>query len=284
MNTIIKQKTFLVGAVFLIGLSTVFAQAQGSKPLKIGIIGKPNSGTAQGVELAAERFSQQGNITTPDGRVFKLAVVAQDASTADDVGSAITTLKNQDVAAIFGPDDATLTLASLNTLNNAGVPIFTSVQDPAITTGGLLFRTRANDSRNMNALVNYLTKDLGKSQIAVFQGDQAFQARVQLFTTTLTQNNLKAATTVVQVSGGTVASSVQVLLQAKPDAVMAFGGNDQVVTLLQELHSQSYTGVVVYPDAVDHTYISSLTSDMRTGLLASLIGFIAHYPRIAVLL
>ncbi len=267
MNTIIKQKTFLVGAVFLIGLSSVFAQAQGSKPLNIGIIGKLTNATAHGVELAVERFNQQGNITTPDGGVFKLTIIAQDAATADDVGNAITTLKNQGVVAIFGPDDATLALASLNTLNNAGVPVFTSVQDPAVTTGGLLFRTRANDSRNMTALVNYLTKDLGKSQIAVFQGDQAFQARVQLFTTTITQNNLKAATTVVQVPGGTVASSAQVLLQGKPDAVIAFGANDQVAALLQELHSQSYTGVVVYPDAVDHTFISSLTSDMRSGII-----------------
>src|SRR5215475_642985 len=103
-------------AVMLGYLSIVLAQ--NPKILNVGVIGQANSPTAHGIELAAERFNRQGNITTPDGSVYKLAVIAQNATTADDVGNAVAALKKQNVVAIFGPDDEALTLASLNTLNS----------------------------------------------------------------------------------------------------------------------------------------------------------------------
>src|SRR5579859_3852453 len=175
----------LLLALSAVAVVTTATQAQAPKTLTIGVIGRADSPTARGVQLAIERFNDEGNTTTPDGSAYRLAVLAQDATSPDQVTSAITTLKSSKTIAIFGPDDEALTLASANALGAAGVPVFTAAQNTQIATTGLLFRTRADDSRLMNDLADYALKDLARSHIALFQGDPSQQQRIQLFSAAL---------------------------------------------------------------------------------------------------
>src|SRR5579859_5151277 len=94
--------------------ATLGSAAQSAKTLSIGVIGPNDGATMRGVELAINRLGAQGNLIAPDGTTYKLDAIAQDASTADDVAKAIATFKQDNVVAIFGPDDDALTLASAN--------------------------------------------------------------------------------------------------------------------------------------------------------------------------
>lgn len=236
------------------------------KTLLLGVIGI-DSPTERGVQLAAERFNARGNTVTPDGAAYQLSVQAIDANTPDELNSAIQQLKQSGAVAIFGPERDDIVPGSANTLLGAGVPAFTNSTSTAVTTGSMLFRTRADDSRLFSALAQFVTGDLAKSKIALFQGDPASATRVTLFTSALTQAGKTPTTTVIQVAGGALSDSAKVLIGSQPDAVAAFGASTQVAQLLRELRGQNYTGLFIYPDADDPAFISAVPDNLRAGIV-----------------
>lgn len=271
MHVNISQRFGLI-VTLLVALSTVTALttatlAQAPKTLTIGVIGRADSPAARGVQLAIERFNNQGNTTTPDGSAYRLALLAQDATSPDQVTSAITTLKTSNVVAIFGPDDEALALASVNAMSAAGVPAFTAAQNAQIATKGFLFRTRADDSRLLSDLADYSLKDLAKSHIALFQGDPSQGQRVQLFSAALSRSNLKPVTIVLQTSGGAIQDSANVLVGAQPDLIVAFGADAQAVSLLQSLRSSGYSGAFAFPEAADREFVQALPPNLQAGIV-----------------
>ena len=236
------------------------------KTLLFGAIGI-DSPTERGVQLAVSRFNARGNTVTPDGSAYQLAVQAIDANTSDEVASAITQLKQAGAVAIFGPERDDLVPGSLTTLSGAGVPVFTSATSTAVTTGTMLFRTRADDGRMLSNLAQFVTGDLAKGKIALFQGDPASAARVTTFTTALTQAGKTPATTVIQVAGGKLQDSAKVLINAQPDAIAAFGEADQAAQLLRELSGQGYSGLYIYPNADDPAFVSAVPDNLRSGIV-----------------
>ncbi|MHB8749367.1 MAG: ABC transporter substrate-binding protein [Aggregatilineales bacterium] len=253
-------------ALFLsLTLSRAGAQTT-PKTLLLGAIGI-DTPTERGVQLAVARFNARGNTVTPDGAAYQLAVQAVDANTPDEVSSAITQLKQAGAVAIFGPERDDLVPGSATTLLGAGIPVFTSATSPAVTTGTLLFRTRADDSRMLSNLTQFVTGDLAKSKIALYQGDSAAAPRVTLFTTALTQAGKTPATTVIQVAGGKLSDSAKVLISAQPEAIAAFGVPDQAAQLLRELRGQGFNGLYIYPDANDPAFVNAVPDNLRAGII-----------------
>ncbi len=240
--------------------------AQTPKTLVLGVIGV-DSPTARGVQLTVERFNARGNTVTPDGTQYRLEVQVRDANNASEIGTAITNLRQANAIAIFGPDNDELAQASVNVLLSAGAPVFTSATSPAVSTTGSLFRVRASDARMMNAYAQYITTDLGKNKIAIFQGDPIVAQRVTVFSTALGQLGKTPANTVLQVAGGQIKDTARVLLGSQPDMIVAFGVPDQAATLLRELRGQGYTGTYGYPDAQDRTFIRALPTELRSGIV-----------------
>ncbi len=237
------------------------------KTLVLGVVSGVNSPTANGVALAVARFNARGNTVTPDGTAYTLSLAAQDANTAAEVTSAITTLKAANAAVIFGPDREDLAQASATTMLSVGVPILTAATTSAVATGGNLFRTRADDTRLMNILGQYLTTDLGKTRVALFQGDPSVAQRVTLMTTALGKSGKPPVTTVLQVAGGALTDSAKVLVGAQPDAIVAFGADDQGAQMLRELRGQGYNGIYVFPNAEHRAFIDALPPDLRSGII-----------------
>lgn len=265
--SILQRLGVVAVAVWALLLSASWSTAaQAPKTLVLGVIGV-DSPTAHGVQLTVERFNARGNTVTPDGTAYRLEVQARDASNPNEVATAVTSLRQSNAIAIFGPDNDELAQASVNVLLGAGAPVFTSATSPAVSTGGSLFRVRANDSRLMNAYANYLATDLAKNKIAVFQGDAAVAQRVTLFTTGLGQLGKTPATTVLQVAGGQIKDTARVLLGSQPDMVVAFGTADQVAMLLRELRGQGYTNTFGYPEAQDRAFIRALPTELRSGIV-----------------
>jgi len=264
-----SETTRRIGTLALaIGLtaSAVVAHAQQPKPLLLGVIGT-DSATARGVQLAAFRFNARGNTLTPNGTAYQVVVQTADAQTADEVATAIGTLKQAGAVAIFGPEQDALVPASFAALSGAGIPVFTSATNTAVAPSGTVFRTRADATRLLSGLAQYVAGDLTKSKIALFQGSDTEATRVTAFTTEIGKLGKTPATTVLQVAGGAIKDSAGVLLQTQPDAVVAFGTPDQDAQLLRELRSQNYAGLFVNPDADDPAFITAVPDTLRGGIV-----------------
>jgi ABC-type branched-subunit amino acid transport system substrate-binding protein len=256
-----------VSLALLLSLMASRAGAQAApKTLLLGAIGI-DSPTERAVQLAVTRFNARGNTVTPDGAAYQLAVQAVDASTADEVNAAVLQLKQAGAVAIFGPERDDLVADSVNSLQGAGIPIFTTATSTAVTTSNMLFRTRADDSRMLSGLAQFVTTDLAKSKIALFQGDPGTASRVTAFTTALTQVGKAPVTTVIQVAGGAISDSAKVLISSQPDAIGAFGAPTQIAQLLRELRGQNYNGLLIYPDANDQTFVTAVPDNLRSGIL-----------------
>jgi ABC-type branched-subunit amino acid transport system substrate-binding protein len=240
--------------------------AQTNKTMLLGVIGI-NSAAARGVELAAHRFNARGNTVTPDGTAYQIGVKAIDATTADEVRDAVNQFKQDGAVAVFGPDRDDLAAASVGVLQGAGLPIYTASASTSVATGGLLFRTRADNTRQLTNLSQFVAGDLAKSRIALFQGDSLSAQEVTLFVNALGQQGKTPVTTVLQVAGGALKDSAKVLLDAKPDTVVVFGSDDQAVQLLRELRGQNYTGLYVYPHADSRAFIDATPDALRAGIV-----------------
>ncbi|HLY28552.1 MAG TPA: hypothetical protein VKQ72_19555, partial [Aggregatilineales bacterium] len=195
---------WMVAPLLLLALlaATLGSSAQSAKTLTIGVIGSNDSSTMRGVELAISRFSTQGNLIAPDGSAYKLDATAQNATTADDVTKAIGTFTQNNVVAVFGPDDDSLALASANVMGMAGVPVFTASQNQALTLVTSMFRTRVRDSRQLDDLADTLVKSLSKSQFSIFQADSIAADRAKLFIGSLARLGKESAAPVSPSSSG----------------------------------------------------------------------------------
>src|SRR5262249_902140 len=173
-----RSKKYLLAAMLVMALIASVSQLaiasppkQNPKMLNIGVIGAFDSPTALGVTLAVQRVSSLGPLTTPDGTQYTLGVITADATKPDEVTGAITKLKASSVVAIFGPDDDKLTKDSMPALQAAGIPIFTAATATNVKPGGLIFRTRANDTFRMVDLADIMLTDLARTHFAIYQGD-----------------------------------------------------------------------------------------------------------------
>ncbi len=251
--------------VLTAGLLTT-AKAQNPQALNIGVIGPFDGPTAQGVSLAIERINGQGPITGPNGVTYAVSVIAADAQTPDEVTTALSQLKQNNVVAIFGPDDDRLAAASLSALSSAGVPVFLGATSTAIKTGGTIFRTRAADNYQMNALADIMLTDLAKNKFAIYQGNDAAASPVGELVGVLTQRGKPPSPPVIQVANGAIADSAKVLTDSQPDAIIAFGDSAQLAELYRTLRGSNFTGVFATPITDSRAFIRSIPVQLRSGI------------------
>ncbi|MCC7447996.1 MAG: ABC transporter substrate-binding protein [Anaerolineae bacterium] len=265
-----KRITVIASLLVVILLASVSAYAaplrQTPQELRIGVIGAFDSPTAQGVSLAVERINARGPVNGPGNTTYSLSVITAEATTAEDVGSAINQLKQNNAVAIFGPDDSPTLLASSEALRGSGLPVFTAATTTEFKGSGNLFRTRASNDRQMAALADVLITDLKKNKFAIFQGDPSIADQVGQMVTALTQKGKPPAPPVLQVANGAVADSANVLLSSQPEVVVAFGSPAQVADLYLTLRANKYTGLFATPVADQAEFISPIPSVLREGI------------------
>ncbi|MBX3065345.1 MAG: ABC transporter substrate-binding protein [Anaerolineae bacterium] len=252
-------------AAVLIG-AALPARAQAGT-LVIGVIGTEDSPTFLGVSLVASYVNADGGLTLPDGQVVNISVITQAASSAEEVSAAVQSLRSQNAVAVFGPDDDVLAAQSLQSLATAGVPIFTAATTTKAPVGGFVFRTQANDDIRMSALVDALQTDLALSRIAVYQGGDDFAPQAGSFVLAMAKKQQQPVTTVLQVAGSTTDSSASVAMQAQPDAIAAFGTQDQVVELFTAMVNAGFDGILITNYVTDRAFINRLPVAKRADVV-----------------
>jgi len=263
-----KKYPIVVATVIaaLVAFVMPLAARQAGQPLNIGVIGPYNGSTAEGVSLALKRFSSQSALTTPDGATHTLSVIAIDATTPQEVADAITTLKNNNVIAIFGPSDDQLVMDSMAVLQAAAVPIFTGATGTAVKGGGLIFRTRAADNWRMTALADYMLTDLKMSKFAVYQSSDIDTGAVRELVSVLTSRGKPPSLPVMPKPDETLTASAKSLMGSAPEAIIAFGNLLQTAELYRTLRGADYRGIFVTPNAALRGFVDELPESLRPGI------------------
>lgn len=261
------QKTFRLtfGLVLLLSMflstgafspSSVSAQAQSQAIFRIGYLGSPAEEFAQGIELAIQQINDSGGTIAFDNREYTYEVVYAEVASADDVRGAINDLTLQQVVAIFGPTDETITLNSAAELSSAPVPIITPSTADELFTGDVnnnIFRAIAPDSVYGAALANYLVNVLEYDRIFLVQEDDAenLQHAANFRTTLELVHGITPSRTIEGDEVATLDTQTSIILSDNPDAIVMFGGNDIALNMLDALRGRNWRGKVVIYNAYD---------------------------------
>jgi branched-chain amino acid transport system substrate-binding protein len=239
---------------------------QAAQTFNVGIIGPFSSPAAQGVFLALEQANANETLFLPGNRPFKLDFRVIEARTPEEVGSAISRLKQENVVAIIGPDNDTLATGAQAALAGARLPVFVGATGNSVKVGGNVFRAQAVDSVQMGALAAVLTDDLKQTNIAVFEGNNAVKGAVEQFVRALAGRGINPTTVVLRVPNSPITESVKVLLDSKPEVVAAFSDAADVADLYRALRAGGYNGILATPEADNRAFIGAVAPPLRTGV------------------
>lgn len=238
----------LVFAMVIGGTALARPSQQGATVLKIGYLGRADSDMARGLQLAIDEINAAGGTTGPNSVTYVFELVVAEVTPADAAGvsGAITTLTNQQVAAIFGPDSNELAIPNISALSSAVAPVLTAATDDVFLNQdatGNVFRIVAPESVYESALATYMVSERALQRITVIQTDAAWDAAVIAFNTTL--NQLQAPPLqVMQITDTTqLMANIVTLPEQNPDAIVMFGTAADSVGVLSVLRDSGWTGV-----------------------------------------
>lgn len=249
------SKTWLTVVVLLaITISAVAGSAlarpsqQNPTVLRVGYIGDENSDLARGIRLAIEEVNGVGGITGPNGvtYAFEFRSAEVDADDPDSVTAAITTLSNEQVIAIFGPETNALTVPNISALSSAIVPVLTAATDDALLTGDAnnnIFRLVAPESVYNTALANYMVTERGLRDMVLIQTDAAWNNSVTAFSTALNQLQAPPSQLIQVTDTAQLMENILTLPEQNPPAVVVFGPANDAVGVLSVLRDNNWGGV-----------------------------------------
>jgi branched-chain amino acid transport system substrate-binding protein len=162
------------------------AETQAGEPYKIGAIydvtgsasslGIPERNTAQ---MLADELKAAGGIIGPDGLRHPVEIVIYDSQSDETktVLAAKKLIEEDKVSAIVGPTQSGTTLAILDSVQGAGVPLISNAASVKITEPAAernwVFKTAPSDRLVVGALVDYL-KSQGISKVGWMSVNNAF--------------------------------------------------------------------------------------------------------------
>lgn len=264
-NRLLARASLFTAAAALLA-AAIGNPVRAQNTIKLGVIGDEDSPTFRGVSLAVDEANQV------EGATVQYEVLTAPATTAEEVSTALDDLNEAEVLAIFGPDDDALAIAGLSSLATAGVPVFSGATDTTFRPGGFVFRTRADDNVRMTALANVLLNDLAPANdadpaIAIYQGGSAYASQATAFVTALARLQIEPLTTVLPVENSPLESSVDLLLEAPPTAIVAFGTQTEVSDLFKALAARNFTGTLGSVYGSNPAFVRGLPAARRANIV-----------------
>lgn len=159
--------------VLSMGMTTMVSASESDDTILIGVSASitgsaPTNGerTCQGAELAVKEINEAGGVLGKQIELYE----ADDGGTTDLAINAINLIAEQDVAAQVGPNLSGLTMAIEGTMAKNGIPFLTGATSPALVKdidNEYLFRIRASDTIQATVAAQYITDDLGCTNIGL---------------------------------------------------------------------------------------------------------------------
>ena len=263
--------TFILILFSLIGLS--FAGAQGLPTLVIGVLDDERGALADGARLAVREINDAGGIQLGEDMTFLLELQIQPPEAAGTLEDAVEALSETDAVAVIGPPSSEQVLNDLPALQSLGVPVLTpATGDTLLTTdaSGMLMRARASEAVQGQALASFLINQLDLDSIATAQLDIASTASLLGFATAASTLGVSPQPTLLLRSPDAVEDMGGELLDADPDAVVAYGNPALAGALYNALREGGWIGLFVYNQASDLSFTAVVPPNQLNGVVSAM--------------
>lgn len=267
------RRNFLapVGSL-LFALLLVLSIAQAQQPtFRIGILGVPDGGLAQGAQLAIDQINAAGGVRGADGTIFRLQAVLQSPDVQGSYTRAIANLGTASVVAIVGPETTAEVEANLGGLLALNRPILT----PALGSGlllddnsDLLFRSRTKGLTIDRALATVMVRDLGITDIQNILLDQDPEHLEGLVGFSTAAQSLGAAALDPFIEAPSEAL-IQSLIGANPQAIALFGAPALANEVVIGLRNARYPGIIAYNEGEHPQFRDLLSPSHLDGVLSA---------------
>jgi ABC-type branched-subunit amino acid transport system substrate-binding protein len=255
--------------LFILVLPAVTAQEQVT--ITIGVLDDPRGALGDGARLAVREINDAGGILSAEGTIIRLELLVQPSAVAIPV--ALDVLSAADVSAILGPAASEDVLNYLTDLERLDVPILTPATGDTLLTSDpveLLFRSRASESMQGQALAAYLIEQFNLRRIATVQLDLASTGSLLGFATAATTLGVDLQPQLVLGEPEELDALTVDLLAEAPEVVVAYGSPALAAALYTDLRDTGWEGLFVFNAARDPGFLAAVPAEHLSGVLSAM--------------
>jgi ABC-type branched-subunit amino acid transport system substrate-binding protein len=236
---------------------------------RIGVLDNERGAVSSGARLAVQEINAAGGVRGADGTMFQLELIFQPTNFGSNLDDAINNLRQANVIAALGPETNAEVLNGLPILQSLNAPILTPATNDTLIrldTSGRIFRTRAAQILQEQALASYLINDLNLRGIATIQLDIESTDSVIGFSNAAASFGVMPQPALIFQSD--VSDLANRILQANSDVAVTFGSPALASTLYTTLRESGWQGIFAYNKIEDENFRSSVPFEQLNGILS----------------
>ena len=263
----------LIGLIGVLLLALQGVSAQDQPTFRIGVLDTERGAISNGARLAVRTINAGGGVVGADGTTFQLDLLSMSVTNEADLQTAVDAFRTAGVVAVLGPETTAETLNQLAGLQGLNVPILTPATGDTVLASdstGMLFRTRAADAEQGQALANYLIGEYNLRAIVTVQLDTSSSASILGFTTAAADLGVTPQQSLSASDTSELDSVVPQILNTNPAVVVAYGSPGLAANLYAQLRSGGWNGVFAYDNAFDPTFRTAVPAAELSGVMATM--------------
>jgi ABC-type branched-subunit amino acid transport system substrate-binding protein len=267
------QKTRIILIVLLIVLvlaGSGLGQAQSQPVFRIGVLDEERGPITNAARLAIQEINDSGGVIGADGTAFQLQLVIEPTDGGARLTEAANAINQSSVIAVLGPVTTEEVLSGMSTLQGLNVPVLTPAAGDTIIASDAsrrIFRLRAPEALQGQALARYLVNDLGLHGIVTVQMDLTSTAAVVGFSTAIAGLGVPPQNAVLYQSGMDMAQVANAIMAQNPEIAVLFGPTNVAAELFITLRASGWNGMVAYNQADNAAFRESVPLSQIAGIL-----------------
>ena len=241
--------------------------AKAQSIVRIGVIDRMDGSIARGAQLAAKHINDTGGLAGVNGARYEIVVAV---TSPDNIDIATANMRQADVIAVLGPGSPDALLTALPTLQDLGVPVFTTVRSDTLLlqdTSGRVFRSVAQELVQSRALATFLVQSYGASRITTIQLDAGSTSSLIGFASALSEVGAGLSNLLFDEAGNDLETIANHIAARQPDAVVIYGPPLLAAQSYNQLRSAGFPGLVSYSRAMDPSFTDIVPTDRMSGIL-----------------
>lgn len=265
---LIRRVTLLILLLSLLAINLVSAQ---QPVFRIGILDNDRGPISNGARLAVQEINAAGGVRGADGTSFRLELVIQPTNFGINTEEAVNNLNQADIIAALGPESSTEVLNTLPQLQNLNVPVITPAMNDTIInsdTTNRLFRSRAAQILNEQALASFLINDIGLSTIVTVQLDLESSGSVIGFSSAATALGVAPKAGLLLQQDQQVEDLAAAIIAADAEIAVTFGAPAIASALYNTLRESDWTGLFAFDQVEDPTFRDNIPLSNLNGIFS----------------
>ncbi len=235
----------------------------------IGVLDNEHGAVSSGARLAVQEINAAGGVRGADGTFFRLDLIIQPTNFGENLAESLDVLRANEVIAVLGPETNAEALNGLPLLQTMGVPILTAATDDTLIasdTSGYIFRSRAPEILQGQALASYLINELDLNSIATVQLD--IDSTIDVIGFSAAAESFGIRPNPALLLQGEITDLATQIIQANPQVAVTYGSPALASSLYTTLRQSDWTGYFVYDKIDDPNFTSSLELADLNGIIS----------------